>query len=74
MRCHFEYFQITAITAFGECFGNYDRDSQMLWLSYAVWDGQISSLNLVSLDEFSLANFSCDANDDDWWLHPSVYR
>eukprot|EP00026_Physarum_polycephalum_P000451 Phypoly_transcript_00452.p1 GENE.Phypoly_transcript_00452~~Phypoly_transcript_00452.p1 ORF type:complete len:1573 (+),score=187.05 Phypoly_transcript_00452:292-4719(+) len=68
---------ISALTVFGECWGNYNAPSQMLWLALGLTNKSSESypfLQLISLNEFSLSPFSCDTTDSSWWLHPASFR
>lgn len=66
--------EISAVEAFSDCFGS--TTGQGIYLAVGLYDQNLqSTLQVVSLEEFSLVVFNPICyNDPNWWMRPSSQR
>jgi ABC-type multidrug transport system ATPase subunit len=68
--------QITAASAFTECFGDFSRYTQGVWLAVSLLDNTQNTVTLqyVGLVEFTEVDFNCLSASDSWWLTPTAFK
>ncbi|KAL0483874.1 hypothetical protein AKO1_004564, partial [Acrasis kona] len=67
--------QVSSVTAFGECFGDFSKPAQTLWLAVSLYNSQTNeaSLKYVPLPEFSETSVKCQDSKEDSWIKPTAY-
>jgi ABC-type multidrug transport system ATPase subunit len=68
-----EATEITSLSIFGECFGDFSKPAQKLWLTIGLFS-TASTIEVVELPEFADAPFICYDRQADLWNKPTSKR